>query len=86
MTDRPTTGWYRQKMLSMPEEVPMIGPSAAVQTPAQLEQKVIEAAKEWVGAELLAYETSTTDDFERATDRRQAFLAALRELTKRVPE
>jgi hypothetical protein len=54
-------------------------------TRPELEQKVIEAAEEWV-----AYEGSLAAVFkdsyaEDVAAHKEAFLAALRELTKRVP-
>jgi predicted RNA binding protein with dsRBD fold (UPF0201 family) len=54
-------------------------------TPAELEQKVIEAVDSLV--ETASPHPTRTDYYiGRVTQKREAFLAALRELTKRVPE
>jgi hypothetical protein len=57
-----------------------------MRTKEEFEQKVIEAAEELVQAEVSASHSMNRSYYERVTQKRKDFHAALRELRERVPE
>jgi hypothetical protein len=53
---------------------------------AELVQKVTDTAADWVAAEVLCDRPEIRNVQARVDQSREAFLAALRQLAKRVPE